>query len=41
MLFDGRNLAQNGWFIWGENEVVIDICASYIFLSAAVNDLNQ
>ncbi|MFL5747606.1 MAG: glycoside hydrolase family 9 protein [Niastella sp.] len=28
-------------FLWGENEVVIDICASYIFLSAAVNDLNN
>jgi len=28
-------------FLWGENEVVIDICASYIFLSAAVNDWNQ
>lgn len=28
-------------FLWGENEVVIDICASYIFLSAAVNDLNS
>ncbi|OQP56766.1 glycoside hydrolase family 9 protein [Niastella populi] len=28
-------------FLWGENEVVIDICASYIFLSAAVNDLKS
>jgi endoglucanase len=28
-------------FLWGENEVVIDICASYIFLSAAVNDWNS
>ena len=26
-------------FFWGENEVVIGICASYIFLSAAANDL--
>jgi hypothetical protein len=26
-------------FLWGENEVVIDICADYIFLSNAVNDL--
>lgn len=24
-------------FLWGENEVVIDICAAYIFLSNAVN----
>jgi endoglucanase len=26
-------------FLWGENEVVIDICAAYIFLSKAVNEL--
>jgi hypothetical protein len=26
-------------FLWGENECVIDICADYIFLSNAVNDL--
>ena len=26
-------------FLWGENECVIDICADYIFLSAAENDL--
>jgi len=26
-------------FLWGENEVVIDICAEYIFLANAVNDL--
>ena len=26
-------------FFWGENEVVISICASYIFLGAAVNTL--
>ncbi len=26
-------------FLWGENEYVIDACASYIFLSNAVNDL--
>ncbi len=26
-------------FLWGENEVVVDICASYIFLSNAVNEL--
>jgi endoglucanase len=26
-------------FFWGENEYVIDICASYIFLANAVNDL--
>lgn len=32
---------QDWPFLWGENEVVIDICASYIFLSAAVNDLNS
>ncbi len=28
-------------FFWGENEVVISICASYIFLSAAVDDLGK
>ena len=26
-------------FLWGENECVIDICADYIFLSNAANDL--
>jgi hypothetical protein len=26
-------------FLWGENECVIDICADYIFLAVAVNDL--
>jgi hypothetical protein len=26
-------------FLWGENEYVIDICANYIFLVNAVNDL--
>ena len=26
-------------FLWGENEYVIDICASYIFLTNAVNEL--
>jgi endoglucanase len=26
-------------FLWGENECVIDICADYVFLSNAVNDL--
>jgi len=26
-------------FLWGENEYVIDICANYIFLANAVNDL--
>jgi len=26
-------------FLWGENEYVIDICAEYIFLANAVNDL--
>jgi hypothetical protein len=26
-------------FFWGENEYVVDICADYIFLSNAVNDL--
>jgi endoglucanase len=26
-------------FLWGENECVIDICADYIFLTNAVNDL--
>jgi hypothetical protein len=26
-------------FFWGENEVVIGVCASYIFLASAVNDL--
>ncbi len=26
-------------FFWGENEYVVDICASYIFLTQAVNDL--
>jgi endoglucanase len=26
-------------FFWGENEYVIDVCATYIFLANAVNDL--
>ncbi len=26
-------------FLWGENECVIDICADYIFLANAANDL--
>jgi hypothetical protein len=26
-------------FLWGENEYVIDTCASYIFLADAVQDL--
>ena len=26
-------------FFWGENEYVIDICASYVFLSNAVNEM--
>ncbi len=26
-------------FLWGENECVIDICADYIFLANAVNEL--
>jgi endoglucanase len=26
-------------FLWGENEVTVGICADYIFLSAAVNDM--
>ena len=26
-------------FLWGENEYVIDICAHYIFLANAANDL--
>ena len=26
-------------FFWGENEYVIDICAAYIFLSNAVNEM--
>jgi endoglucanase len=26
-------------FLWGENECVIDICADYVFLTNAVNDL--
>jgi hypothetical protein len=26
-------------FLWGENEAVIDICADYIFLANAVNNL--
>jgi hypothetical protein len=31
---------KDDWpFLWGENECVIDICAAYIFLSNAVNDL--
>jgi endoglucanase len=31
---------KDDWpFLWGENECVIDICADYIFLSNAVNDL--
>ena len=28
-------------FLWGENECVIDICAEYIFLANAVNELLQ
>ncbi|MCF8335537.1 MAG: glycoside hydrolase family 9 protein, partial [Bacteroidales bacterium] len=28
-------------FLWGENEYVIDICAAYIFLSNAVQDLGK
>lgn len=28
-------------FLWGENEVVIDICANYIFLANAANELVQ
>ncbi len=28
-------------FLWGENEYVIDICAEYIFLANAANDLLQ
>lgn len=28
-------------FLWGENEVVIDICAAYIVLSGAVNEILQ
>jgi endoglucanase len=28
-------------FLWGENEVVIDICASYMFLANAANELAQ
>jgi hypothetical protein len=31
---------KDDWpFLWGENECVVDICANYIFLSHAVNDL--
>jgi len=31
---------KDDWpFLWGENECVIDICADYIFLANAVNDL--
>ena len=31
---------KDDWpFLWGENEVVIDICADYIFLANAVNEL--
>jgi hypothetical protein len=26
-------------FFWGENEYVIDICAAYVFLSNAVNEM--
>ena len=26
-------------FLWGENEVTVGICADYIFLSAAINDM--
>lgn len=26
-------------FLWGENEYVVDICAAYVFLSGAVNEL--
>jgi endoglucanase len=28
-------------FFWGENEVTIGICANYVLLGAAVNDLNK
>ena len=30
---------ENWPFFWGENEYVVDICAEYIFLGNAVNDL--
>jgi endoglucanase len=31
---------QEDWpFLWGENEYVVDICAHWIFLANAVNDL--
>ena len=31
---------KDDWpFLWGKNECVIDICADYIFLANAVNDL--
>jgi len=30
---------ENWPFLWGENEYVIDTCASYIFLANAVNEL--
>lgn len=30
---------ENWPFLWGENECVVDICADYIFLANAVNDL--
>ncbi len=31
---------KDDWpFLWGENEVVIDICADYIFLANAANEL--
>jgi len=31
---------KDDWpFLWGENEVVIDICAQYIFLSVAADRL--
>jgi endoglucanase len=33
---------KDDWpFLWGENECVIDICADYIFLANAVEDLAQ
>ena len=32
--------AQEDWpFLWGENEYVVDICAHWIFLANAANDL--
>lgn len=42
MLRSIKKYKEEDWpFLWGENEYVIDICANYIFLPNAVNDLRR